>query len=76
MNMLHPQYSSYEELIEDHLSRAFAMCLGTKLPEKESLTFLIDCVKVAADASGEEITEQYVRDYIPIYIDKLYKQNY
>ena len=76
MNALETEELTREEIIEDYIVQAFVMGMGTNIPSKKALTYMIDCVKVAVDASGEEITEQYVRDYIPRYIDMLYKQNY
>tara|TARA_R100000742_G_C4234078_1_gene55033 strand:+ start:300 stop:530 length:231 start_codon:yes stop_codon:yes gene_type:complete len=76
MNTLETPELTREERIEDYIVQAFVMGMGTNIPSKKALTYMIDCVKVAVDASGEEITEQYVRDYIPRYIDMLYKQNY
>lgn len=76
MNALEMEELTKEEIIEDYIVQAFVMGMGTNIPNKKALTYMIDCVKVAADASGEKITEQYVRDYIPTYINMLYKQNY
>ena len=76
MNALETEELTREEIIEDYIVQAFVMGMGTNIPNKKALTFMIECVKVASNASGEKITEQYVRDYIPRYIDMLYKQNY
>lgn len=76
MNVLEEEQLSKEEIIEDYIVQAFVMGMGTNIPNKKALTYMIDCVKVAADVSGEKITEQYVRNYIPTYINMLYKQNY
>lgn len=76
MNALETTALTKEEIIEDYIVQAFVMGMGTNIPNKKALTFMIECVKVASNASGEKITEQYVRDYIPTYIDMLYKQNY
>ena len=76
MNALETTALTKEEIIEDYIVQAFVMGMGTNIPNKKALTFMIECVKVASNASGEKITEQYVRDYIRRYIDMLYKQNY
>ena len=76
MNVPNEEQLSKEELIEDYIVQAFVMGMGTNIPSKKALTFMIECLNIASDASGEKITEQYVRDYIPTYIDMLYKQNH
>ena len=52
------------------------MGLGTRVPSNCVLTFMIKSVIISVDESGAEITEQYVRDYIPTFIDNLYRQNF
>ena len=72
MNMLHRQFSSYEEMIEDYLCQAFVMGLGTTTPNKNVLTNFISWVIIQHKKDGEKITEQYVRDKIPQYINFLF----
>ena len=44
MNMLHPQFSSNEEMIEDYVCQAFVMGMGTTTPNKNVLTNFISWV--------------------------------
>jgi len=72
MNMLHPEFSSNEEMIEDYVCQAFVMGMGTKTPNKNVLTNFISWVIIQHKKDGEQITEQYVRDMIPQYINFLF----
>ena len=72
MNMLHPEFSSYEELIDDYVCQAFVMGMGTTTPDRNVLTNFISWVIIQHKKDGEPITEQYVRDSIPNYINYLF----
>tara|TARA_R100000995_G_scaffold56587_2_gene28016 strand:+ start:4871 stop:5098 length:228 start_codon:yes stop_codon:yes gene_type:complete len=72
MSMLHQEFSSYEEMIEDYVCRAFVMGMGTTTPNKNVLTNFISWVIIQHKKDGEVITEQYVRDSIPKYINFLF----
>ena len=72
MNMLHPDYSSYEEMIDDYVCQAFVMGMGTNIPNRNVLTNFTSWVIIQHNKDGEEITEQYVRDSIPLYINYLF----
>jgi hypothetical protein len=72
MSMLHPDYSSYEEMIDDYVCQAFVMGMGTNIPNKNVLTNFTSWVIIQHNKDGEEITEQYVRDSIPLYINFLF----
>jgi len=74
MNMLHPEFSSYEEMIDDYVCQAFVMGMGTTTPNKNVLTNFISWVIIQHKKGGEPITEQYVRDSIPNYINYLFKK--
>jgi|TARA_R100000084_G_scaffold107866_1_gene69033 hypothetical protein len=74
MNMLHQQFSSYEEMIEDYVCQAFVLGIGTTVPNKNVLTNFISWVIIQHKKDGEVITEQYVRDKIPQYINYLFKK--
>ena len=74
MNMLHPEFSSYEEMIEDYVCQAFVMGMGTTTPDENVLTNFISWVIIQHKKDGEPITEQYVRDSIPSYINYLFKK--
>jgi len=74
MNMLHPEFSSYEEMIDDYVCQAFVMGMGTTTPDKNVLTNFISWVIIQHKKDGEPITEQYVRDSIPNYINYLFKK--
>ena len=74
MNMLHQQFSSYEEMIEDYVCQAFVMGMGTTTPDENVLTNFISWVIIQHKKDGEPITEQYVRDSIPNYINYLFKK--
>ena len=76
MNVIEGEELTREELIEDYICQAFVMGLGTRVPSNCVLTFMIKSVIISVDESGAEITEQYVRDYIPTFIDNLYRQNF
>ncbi len=72
MSMLHQQFSSYEEMIEDYVCQAFVLGIGTSIPHKNVLTNFISWVIIQHEKNGEPITEQYVRDMIPQYINFLF----
>ena len=72
MNMLHPDYSSYEEMIDDYVCQAFVMGMGTNIPNRNVLTNFTSWVIIQHNKDGEKITEQYVRDSIPLYINYLF----
>ena len=72
MNMLHQQFSSYEEMIEDYVCQAFVLGIGTTIPNKNVLTNLISWVIIQHKKDGKKITEQYVRESIPQYINFLF----
>lgn len=74
MNMLHPEFSSYEEMIDDYVCQAFVMGMGTTTPDRNVLTNFISWVIIQHKKDGEPITEQYVRDSIPNYINYLFKK--
>ena len=75
MNMLYRQFTSNEEMIEDYLCQAFVLGLGTTTPNKNVLTNLISWVIIQHKKDGEKITEQYVRDKIPQYINFLFTKS-
>ena len=72
--MLHPEFSSYEEMIDDYVCQAFVMGMGTTTPDRNVLTNFISWVIIQHKKDGEPITEQYVRDSIPNYINYLFKK--
>lgn len=74
MSMLHQQFSSYEEMVEDYSCQAFVLGIGTTTPDKNVLTNFINWVIIQHIKDGELITEQYVRDSIPQYINYLFKK--
>lgn len=63
-----------EELIDDTLTRAFVLLLGTKMPDRLTSEHMFDWIKVQCNKSNETITEDFILNQIPNYINYLFKR--
>lgn len=63
-----------EELIDDALSRAFVMVLGTQLPEERVMEHMCSWVKIQSNKTDESLTEDFVFSQIPKYINFIFKR--
>ena len=63
-----------EELIDDTLARAFVMLLGTKMPDGLVMEHMFGWVRVQCNKSNETITEDFILNQIPNYINYLFKR--
>ena len=63
-----------EELIDDTLTRAFVLLLGTKMPDRLTVEHMFDWIKVQCNKSNETITEDFILNQIPNYINYLFKR--
>lgn len=61
-----------EELIDDTLTRAFVMLLGTKMPDTAVMEHMLSWVKVQNSKTNETLTEDFILNQIPNYINYLY----
>jgi hypothetical protein len=63
-----------EELIDDTLTRAFVMLLGTKMPDIIVWNICLSWVKVQNSKTNETLTEDFILNQIPNYINYLFKR--
>ena len=63
-----------DEMIEDVLARAFAMMLGVHMPSPEVLTLMQTWVKMEAIDRGVDLTEEFILNQIPNFINYLYRR--
>jgi hypothetical protein len=63
-----------EELIDDTLTRAFVMLLGTKMPDTIVMEHMLSWVKVQNSKTNETLTEDFILNQIPNYINYLFKR--
>ena len=63
-----------EELIDDTLTRAFVMLLGTKMPDRIVMEHMLSWVKVQNSKTNETLTEDFILNQIPNYINYLFKR--
>ena len=64
------EYDSLDIFIEDVFSSSFVLGLGVKRPNQNVIENFIDWVKI--QGSEEVLTENFIRDLIPTYINFLY----
>ena len=63
-----------DEIIEDVIARAFAMMLGVHMPSPEVLTLMQTWIKMEATDQGTDLTEEFILNQIPHFINYLYRR--